>query len=261
MIPAWVQSNRVYLAKSNERLTKGSRDYSDALIENVITYDGTIGKHHINVLAGQTYEEEDTDLLTGWGINFTEPYFLQLQNASDTYSNSYEYKHSILSYIGRINYNYDDRYLFSATVRRDGSSRLTRNIRWGTFPSVSVGWRFDKEKFFPFDQNVVNLFKVRASYGELGNENIGEYMYQAVMSRNNMTYNFNGNVVTGSAVSLSWTVTWHGRKRRPTTWVSTLPCLTIAWNSQPNGTRIPAKTCYMLSLFPNRLVYPIPPLR
>ena len=64
-----------------------------------------------------------------------------------------------------------------------------------------MGWRFDKEKFFPFDQNVVNLFKVRASYGELGNENIGEYMYQAVMSRNNMTYNFNGNVVTGSAVS------------------------------------------------------------
>ena len=83
----------------------------------------------------------------------------------------------------------------------DGSSRLTRSIRWGTFPSVSVGWRFDKENFFPFNPNVVNMFKVRASYGELGNENIGEYMYQAVMSRNNMTYNFNGNVVTGSAVS------------------------------------------------------------
>ena len=72
-IPAWVQSNRVYLSKSNERLTRGSRTYSDALIENVLTYDGTIGKHHINVVAGQTYEEENTDLLTGWGINFTEP--------------------------------------------------------------------------------------------------------------------------------------------------------------------------------------------
>ena len=179
------ESNRVYLSKSNERLTKGSRIYSDALIENVLTYDGTIGKHHINVVAGQTYEEENTDLLTGWGINFTEPYFLQLQNAANTYSESYEYKHAILSYIGRINYNYDDRYLLSATVRRDGSSRLTRSIRWGTFPSVSVGWRFDKESFFPFNPDVVNMFKVRASYGELGNENIGEYMYQAVMSRNN----------------------------------------------------------------------------
>ena len=200
-IPAWVQSNRVYLSKTNERLTKASRNYSDALIENVLTYDGTIGRHHINVVAGQSYQQENTDLLTGWGINFTEPYFLQLQNAANTYSESYEYKHTIMSYIGRINYNYDDRYLFSATVRRDGSSRLTKGSRWGTFPSVSAGWRFDKEKFFPFDENIMNMFKVRASYGELGNENIGEYMYQAVMSRNNMTYNFNGNVITGSAVS------------------------------------------------------------
>ena len=209
-IPAWVQSNRVYLAKSNERLTKGSRDYSDALIENILTYDGTIGKHHINVVAGQTYEEENTELLTGWGINFTEPYFLQLQNGADTYSESYNYRHGIFSYIGRINYNYDDRYLFSATVRRDASSRLSKDIRWGTFPSVSVGWRFDKESFFPFNPNVVNMFKIRASYGELGNENIGEYMYQAVMARNNMTYSFNNSPVTGSAIStfvdnnLSW---------------------------------------------------------
>lgn len=209
-IPAWVQSNRVYLAKSNERLTKASRDYSDALIENTLTYDGTLGLHHLNVVVGQTYEEENTDLLTGWGINFTEPYFLQLQNAASTYSESYEYKHAICSYIGRINYNFADRYLLSATVRRDGSSRLSKDNRWGTFPSVSVGWRFDKENFFPFDESLINMFKVRASYGELGNENIGEYMYQAVMARNNMTYSFNGSAVTGSAIStfvdnnLSW---------------------------------------------------------
>ena len=209
-IPAWIQSNRVYLAKSNERLEKASRDYSDALIENILTYDGTIDKHHINVVVGQTYEEEHTELLNGWGLNYTEPYFLQLQNGANTYSSSYDYKHAIFSYIGRINYNYDDRYLFSATVRRDASSRLSKDIRWGTFPSVSIGWRFDKESFFPFNPSVVNMFKVRASYGELGNENIGEYMYQAVMSRNNMTYSFNNSAVTGSAVStfvdnnLSW---------------------------------------------------------
>ena len=209
-IPAWIQSNRVYLAKSNERLEKASRDYSDALIENILTYDGTIDKHHINVVVGQTYEEEHTELLNGWGLNYTEPYFLQLQNGANTYSSSYDYKHAIFSYIGRINYNYDDRYLFSATVRRDASSRLSKDIRWGTFPSVSVGWRFDKESFFPFNPSVVNMFKVRASYGELGNENIGEYMYQTVMSRNNMTYSFNNAGVTGSAVSafvdnnLSW---------------------------------------------------------
>ena len=209
-VPAWVQSNRVYLAKSNERLDKKSRDYSTALIENILTYDGTFGKHHINIVAGQTYEEEHTNELNGWALNFPEPYFLQLQNGADTYSSSYDYKHALFSYIGRVNYNYDDRYLISATVRRDASSRLSKDIRWGTFPSVSVGWRFDKESFFPIDPNIVNMFKIRASYGELGNENIGEYMYQATMLRNNMTYSFNNSPVTGSAIStfvdnnLSW---------------------------------------------------------
>ena len=200
-IPAWVQSNRVYLAKENERLTKGHRKYTDALIENTLTYDGTFGLHHANIVVGQTYEEEHTNTLTGWGVNFSEPYFLQLQNANDTYSESYEYKHTLASYIARLNYDYDGKYLLSAVVRRDGSSRLTKDIRWGTFPSVSVGWRFDKEKFFPIDRNIVNMFKVRASYGELGNENIGEYVYQATMRRNNMTYSFGNNPVTGSAVS------------------------------------------------------------
>ena len=200
-IAAWAQSNRVYLDKSNEKLTKGSRDYTDALIENTLTYDGTIGKHHVNVVVGQTYEEEYTDELTGWAVNFPEPYFLQLQNGASTYSSSYEYKHAIASYIGRINYNYDEKYLLSAVVRRDGSSRLSKNIRWGTFPSVSVGWRVDKEKFFPFTPDVMNMFKIRGSYGVLGNENIGEYMFQTTMNRNNMTYSFGNTPVTGSAVS------------------------------------------------------------
>ena len=200
-IAAWAQSNRVYLDKSNEKLTKGSRDYTDALIENTLTYDGTIGKHHVNVVVGQTYEEEYTDELTGWAVNFPEPYFLQLQNGASTYSSSYEYKHAIASYIGRINYNYDEKYLLSAVVRRDGSSRLSKNIRWGTFPSVSVGWRVDKEKFFPFTPDVMNMFKVRGSYGVLGNENIGEFMFQTTMNRNNMTYSFGNTPVTGSAVS------------------------------------------------------------
>jgi TonB-linked SusC/RagA family outer membrane protein len=200
-IPAWVQSNRVYLAKENERLTKAHRKYTDALIENTLTYDGTFGLHHVNLVVGQTYEEETTNTLTGWGVNFSEPYFLQLQNANDTYSSSNEYKHALASYIARLNYDYDGKYLLSAIIRRDGSSRLTKSIRWGTFPSVSLGWRFDKESFFPIDRNIVNMFKVRASYGELGNENIGEYVYQATMLRNNMTYSFGNNPVTGSAVS------------------------------------------------------------
>ena len=210
-IPAWVQSNRVYLAKENERLDKNHRKYTDALVENTLTYDGTIGLHHINLLGGITYEEENTSLLNGWAINMNEPYFLQLQNGNDNYSSSFEYKHVLASYLGRLNYDYDGKYLLSAIIRRDGSSRLTPDDRWGTFTSFSAGWRFDKEKFFPISHDIVNMFKIRASYGELGNEaSVADYAIQATMARNNMTYSFGNQPVTGSAISnftnekLSW---------------------------------------------------------
>ena len=200
-VSAWIQSNRVYLDKSNERLDKNRRTYSDFLVENTLTYDGTFGLHHLNLLGGITYEEENADILNAWGVNFAEPYFLQLQNATSRNASSTETKHALTSYIARLTYDYDGKYLLSAIIRRDGSSRLTKDIRWGTFPSVSVGWRFDRESFFPFDHNLINLFKVRGSYGELGNENIGEYVYQATMMRNNMTYSFGNSPVTGSAIS------------------------------------------------------------
>ena len=213
-VSAWIQSNRVYLDKSNEKLTEATRTYADALIENTLTYDGNFNRHHFNIVVGQTYEEENTHTLSAWGVNFPEPYFLQIGNAGTRDANSFEYKHALASYIGRLIYDYDGKYLFSAIVRRDGSSRLSKDIRWGTFPSVSVGWRFDKENFFPFDRNVVNMFKIRASYGVLGNENIGEYQYQATMDRNNMTYSFGNSPVTGSAVStfVNENIAWEKKK-------------------------------------------------
>ena len=214
-VSAWIQSNRVYLDKTNEKLTKNNRQYSDFLVENTLTWDGNIGLHHINLVAGQTYQEENTNLLNGWGVNFSEPYFLQLQNGANTYSESFEYKHALTSFIGRLNYDYDGKYLFSFVIRRDGSSRLTKDIRWGTFPSVSVGWRFDKEKFFPIDRNIVNLFKVRASYGELGNEAaVGDYANLATLARNNMTYSFGNVPVTGSAIStfVNENIAWEKKK-------------------------------------------------
>ena len=213
-IPAWIQSNRVYLDKSNERLTKSSRTYSDALIENIITYDGTFGKHHVNLVAGQTYEEENSNTLTGWGIELSEPYYLQLQNSKTTHAESFETKHALASYIGRLNYDFDGKYLISGVIRRDGSSRLSKNIRWETFPSVSAGWRFDKESFFPISHDIINMFKVRGSYGVLGNENIGEYQFQGTMNRNNLVYNFGNNVVYGSAVSnfINENIAWEKKK-------------------------------------------------
>ena len=176
-------------------MTKEKRTNSDFLVENTLTYDGTFGLHHVNLLGGITYQEESYDNLVGTAKNIPEPYFLQIGNGTSRNASSYESKHALTSFLGRLIYDYDSKYLFSFILRRDGSSRLTKDIRWGTFPSVSVGWRFDKEKFFPIDHNIVNMFKVRASYGELGNENIGEYMYQATMRRGYMLYSFGNKVL------------------------------------------------------------------
>ena len=200
-IPAWIQSNRVYLAKENERLTKAHRKYTDALIENTLTYDGTIGLHHVNLVVGQTFEQETPSTLSATGVMLNEPYFLQLQNASDWSAESYEYKHTLASYLARLNYDY--------------SSRLTKDIRWDTFTSISLGWRFDKEKFFPIDRDIVNMFKLRASYGELGNEaSVGDYAIYATMARNNMTYSFGNQPISGSAVStfVNENLAWEKRK-------------------------------------------------
>jgi len=200
-IPAFIVSSTNYLAKENETLNQGYRSYTDGLIENFITYDGKMGKHHLNVVAGHTFQRESHHSLTGIGTTMPEPYYLQIGNAEERNASSYESEHVLTSYIGRINYDYGERYLLQATVRRDGSSRLSNDGRWGWFPSASLGWRIDKEPFFNVDPQLVSLLKIRASYGVLGNENIGDYMFMATMARGNYTYSFDGNKVTGSAIS------------------------------------------------------------
>ncbi len=199
-VPSFIASNFNYLDKNNERLSEGYRSYSDGLVENYLTYDGKLGNHHLNAVAGITYEVENYHTLTGVGINMPEPYYLQVSNGNTRDAGSYENEHKLASYIGRINYDYDSRYLFQATVRRDGSSRLSPEDRWEWFPSASIGWRIDKEPFFAVDPQLVSLLKFRASYGVLGNENIGEYQYMSTMARNNYTYSFGGTKVNGSAI-------------------------------------------------------------
>lgn len=213
-VPAFIQSTTNYLSKSNETLSQGYRNYSDALMENLLTYDGKFGLNSLNVVLGQTFERELFHTLAGKGVNLPEPYYLQINNAEETSSSTFETEHVLASYIGRLNYNFDEKYLLSATVRRDGSSRLSSNDRWGWFPSVSAGWRIERENFFQVDPSVINLLKLRGSYGELGNENIGEYQYMAVMARGNYTYSFGNNKVTGSAISdyVNTAIRWEKKK-------------------------------------------------
>ncbi|MBP7507857.1 MAG: TonB-dependent receptor, partial [Prolixibacteraceae bacterium] len=213
-IPAFIQSTTNYLAKSNETLTQGYRNYSDALIENTISYDGKFGLSHINMVVGQTFQHELFHTITAKGVNMPEPYYLQVNNAEETAATSYESEHVLASYIGRINYDFDEKYLLSLTARRDGSSRLSSDDRWDWFPSVSAGWRIDRESFFPVAKSTINLLKIRGSYGELGNENIGEYQYMDIMARGNYTYSFGNDKVTGSAISnyVNTAIRWEKKK-------------------------------------------------
>jgi TonB-linked SusC/RagA family outer membrane protein len=200
-VPAFIQSTTNYLSKDNERLTQEYRSYSSSLIENFINYDGKIGRHNINTMAGQTYEYAYHHRLTGEGVTLSEPYYLQINNAEEKSAETYEEESVLASYIGRVNYNFDSKYLISLTGRYDGSSRLSVD-RWDFFPSVSAGWRIERENFFPVDESLISLLKVRGSYGELGSINtLGPYEYMDNMLRGDYTYSFGNNKVTGSAVS------------------------------------------------------------
>lgn len=213
-IGAWIQSNRVYLAKENEQLSEKYRTNTGALIENTLSYDGTFGNSHLNILVGQTFEKELYHELFARGNNYPEPYYLQITNAEERDASSYESTHVLASYLGRLNYDFAGKYLVSATVRYDGSSRLSSEDRWEVFPSFSAGWRIDQEEFFPVDESIVNLLKIRGSYGVLGNENIGEYQYMSTIARNNMKYSFGGVPVSGSAISTftNLNIAWEKKK-------------------------------------------------
>ncbi len=213
-VPAFFQSSNVKLLKEDETLTLVDEYTGDALIENTINYNASFGRHNFDIVAGQTFQKVYYKSHTGVGTDFPEPYYLQLSNASEKNSYSYESERLLSSYIGRVNYNFDGKYLISATARRDGSSRLSSDDRFEIFPSVSGGWRLEKENFFPVDPSIISLLKVRGSYGELGNENIGEYQYMDTMERGNYTYAFANNVVTGSAVNnfVNDAIRWEKKK-------------------------------------------------
>ena len=213
-IPSFIQSTTNYLAKSDETLSEGYRSRTDELIENTINYEGKIGLNHITALVGQTFEDNLTHTLTASGNNLPEPYYLQVNNASSFLAGSVETDHKLTSFIGRINYDFDEKYLISATARRDGSSNFAPGNQWGTFPSISAGWRIEREKFFPVSKTIINLLKIRGSYGSLGNENIGLYQFLGTMTRGDYTYSFGNNKVTGSSISnyVDPTIKWETKK-------------------------------------------------
>jgi len=158
--------------------------FQSILVENTLTFNKAFGKHSLNAVIGQTYQKDTYARISGMKRNLVPDgkggYYSELDQGNEPQAGGYREEAIILSYLGRVEYNYDNRYLFNAVIRRDGSSRLGRSNQWGNFPSISGAWRLSNEKFF--ESTWVNDLKVRASYGQLGNSNIGYWDYLAVIN-------------------------------------------------------------------------------
>lgn len=178
------------------RLNDNNRRYQNLLVENTLNYEFKQDKHQLSALVGQMYQKYSTweRLISATG--FSDEEFANLRNATETNAINYDQFSALASYLARLNYNYDERYLLTATVRRDASSRFKKGNRIGYFPSFAAGWRLSNEKFFPETSGVINDLKIRGSWGKLGNENIGNYLYQAVINPS-VVYTFDGQRILG----------------------------------------------------------------
>ena len=185
-----------YLEKhASTMLTEGRNDSYATTTQFLATYMKTIGNHDLNFMAGYEnfsyFKEEQTASRDKYELD-SYPYLdigpLELRdNSGKAYENAYR------SYFGRIRYSYKNKYLLQSNIRYDGSSRFHKDYRWGTFPSFSAGWVMSEEAFM---KNIpwLSFLKVRASWGALGNERIGNYPYQSTIGFSNALF-YKGNTV------------------------------------------------------------------
>lgn len=163
------------------------------LWDNMITYEKAIDKHNFVLMAGMSAQENESHYLNGSKISFASNLTQQMDNGTlqPTLGGSTS-SWSLLSYIGRANYNYNGKYLATATVRYDGSSRFGEGNKWGLFPSGSLAWRISEEDFMK-SLTFLNSMKIRAGYGVTGNQEIGNYSFASALQT--IKYNFNNSIV------------------------------------------------------------------
>ncbi len=158
------------------RLEDGESSYTRQTLNNTLHYDINAGKHTVNFLAGNAMEIYDFSSFSAGRMNLINNFQPQLilGDAGTMTNSSSAMDLGYLSYFGRVHYNYDERYLLELNIRRDGSSRFKEGKKWGTFPSLSAAWRISEEKFMNGVDWMQN-FKVRGSYGVLGNQNVRDF--------------------------------------------------------------------------------------
>ena len=182
------------------------------------TYTDTFAdSHNLKVMLGYNYEQKHIKDVTAKGYNLLsdELYDLSLVGGDATGVKQTEVKggqneYAIMGFFGRINYDYKGKYLFEIAGRYDGTSRFPKNSRWGFFPSGSAGWKISEEPFFRPAKQVMNLLKIRYSYGQLGNQQVGYYDYIREASVGTQSYLFGGIKPPTASISapVSGNLTW-----------------------------------------------------
>ncbi len=170
-------------SNSTADLTEWRDEDLNILLENTLSYTREIAKHSFSAVAGWTRQSTDFARLRVVAEKFPDGIF-NADAAEEILPSSggYEIKSSIESFLGRVNYSYADKYLLTASIRRDGSSRFREDLRWGNYPSFSLGWVLSEESFFP-ENNLVQYLKLRGGYGQLGSQNaVSEYQVQSVLA-------------------------------------------------------------------------------
>jgi TonB-linked SusC/RagA family outer membrane protein len=166
------------------------------LMEGLINYEKSFGKHHLSLMAGSTAERFENlyqrSFATGFLSDVTNTNLLQSGNALTYQVNSAKTVYKLQSYIGRANYSFQDKYLLTATVRRDGTSRFSDKNKYAIFPSLAAGWRITEEPFMKKIPEISNL-KLKFGYGRMGNEGIGNFETIS-------TFVAGGNTVLGGAI-------------------------------------------------------------
>ncbi len=169
---------------------KNQANYTALIFTNSLNYGLTLAdKHNFEALALTEYSDVHSAVLNANSHNTITNEIREL-SSSDAALSSQSSDYYRISYLGRLNYNYDGKYLFSASLRTDASSRFGANKRWGTFPSVSLGWNIAKEAFLSNVPSISNL-KIRASWGMAGNDKIPDYAYSSSLT-SNMYYVIDG---------------------------------------------------------------------
>lgn len=183
-------------------LSVSSGDNSLLTLQSLLQYTKKAGLHDFNVLAGFSQEEYREDWTTGSRKDFPNNslYELNAGSATGMSATGSGSDWALRSYFGRFNYSFNERYLFEANARYDGTSRFPAKGRWGLFPSISAGWRISEESFIKDNANWIDNLKLRVSWGKLGNQNVGNYPYQNVLSLG-QNYSFGGNLSSGARLT------------------------------------------------------------